>query len=159
MIDEKVLIERLEELQTDAIDKWDGGASHRAYSKSIEIVNQIAEEQCHKFFCDDCETYNKEEHYCPKWCNVIEHTVKEMEEQNNGWIIDRNPTKEECGRYGSGWFLATVQQHEGNKTIPMQYEYTTIRGKEVARWMWYGRIASVEPIAWQPLPAPYQTGE
>ena len=38
------LIERLEELKTDAIDKWDGGASHRAYSKSIEIVNELAEE-------------------------------------------------------------------------------------------------------------------
>ena len=38
------LIGRLEELKTEAFDKWDGGASHRAYSKSIEIVNELAEE-------------------------------------------------------------------------------------------------------------------
>ena len=38
------LIERLEELKTEAFDKWDGGASHRAYSKSIKIVNELAEE-------------------------------------------------------------------------------------------------------------------
>ena len=38
------LIERLEEKKTEAIDKWDGVASHKAYSKTIEIVNQLAEE-------------------------------------------------------------------------------------------------------------------
>ena len=38
------LIGRLEELKTEALDKWDGGASHRAYSKAIEIVNELAEE-------------------------------------------------------------------------------------------------------------------
>lgn len=38
------LIGRLEEVKTEAFDKWDGGASHRAYSKSIEIVNELAEE-------------------------------------------------------------------------------------------------------------------
>ena len=38
------LIERLEEEKTEAIDKWDGGASHKAYSKIIEIINQLAEE-------------------------------------------------------------------------------------------------------------------
>lgn len=38
------LIARLEEEKTDAYDKWDGGASYKAYSKSIEIVNQLAEE-------------------------------------------------------------------------------------------------------------------
>lgn len=40
----KKLIGRLEELKTEAIDKWDGGASHRAYSNVIEITNQLAEE-------------------------------------------------------------------------------------------------------------------
>ena len=38
------LIGRLEELKTEALDKWDGGASHRAYSKAIDIANELAEE-------------------------------------------------------------------------------------------------------------------
>lgn len=38
------VIGMLEELKTEAFDKWDGGASHRAYSKSIKIINELAEE-------------------------------------------------------------------------------------------------------------------
>lgn len=38
------LIERLEELKEESIDKWDGGASHKAYVKAIEIINELAEE-------------------------------------------------------------------------------------------------------------------
>ena len=44
MIDKKKLIERLEEEQKDAVDKWDGGASHMAYSKTIQIVKDLASE-------------------------------------------------------------------------------------------------------------------
>lgn len=43
------LIGRLEELKKEAYDKWDGGASHKAYSKAIEIVNQLAEEYNNDF--------------------------------------------------------------------------------------------------------------
>ena len=32
------------ELKKEAYDKWDGGASFRAYTMSIEIVNQLAEQ-------------------------------------------------------------------------------------------------------------------
>ena len=40
---EKIL-ERLEALKEDAYDKWDGGASHRAYTKAIEVVQEVAKE-------------------------------------------------------------------------------------------------------------------
>lgn len=29
--------------------------------------------------CTDCKEYNKEKHYCPKFCDVIRNTTKEMQ--------------------------------------------------------------------------------
>ena len=40
---EKILSE-LQVLKEDAVDKWDGGASHRAYTKAIEIVQEVAKD-------------------------------------------------------------------------------------------------------------------
>lgn len=85
--------------------------------------------------------------------------ISEVEaEYGNRWITDRMPTEEECGAFGRGWFLATVNANKLT-TIPMQCEYTTVRGKEVVRWLAYGRISPWEVIAWMPLPTPYQKGE
>ena len=75
-----------------------------ALDKAIEIVKQEAEkhEECYKD-CGDCEAYNKEKHHCPKFCKVIKETVKEIEENHNGWIpcsgcIDCK--HKECENYG-----------------------------------------------------------
>ena len=53
-------------------------------NEAIEIVKQEAEkyEECYKD-CGECEAYEKEKHYCPKFCNVIKETVKEIEENND----------------------------------------------------------------------------
>ena len=58
-----------------------------ALDKAIEIVKHEAEqyEECYKD-CGECEAYNKEKHHCPKFCKVIKETVKEIEENHNGWI-------------------------------------------------------------------------
>ena len=32
--------------------------------------------------CVDCEEYDKEKHYCPKFCSVIRHTVNEIRRDN-----------------------------------------------------------------------------
>ena len=58
----------------------------------IEIVKHEAEqyEECYKH-CGECEAYDKEKHHCPKFCKVIKETVKEIEENHNGWI----PVEEE----------------------------------------------------------------
>lgn len=52
-----------------------------AFGKAIEIVKQVAAEysECNKN-CTECEAYNKKKHYCPKFCHVIQETVKEIEE-------------------------------------------------------------------------------
>ena len=72
--------------------------------QAIEIVKQEEEqyEECYKD-CGDCEAYNKEKHHCPKFCKVIKETVKEIEENHNGWVpcsgcIDCK--HKECENYG-----------------------------------------------------------
>lgn len=34
--------------------------------------------------CTDCKEYNQEKHYCPKFCDVIRDTTKEMQEFYKG---------------------------------------------------------------------------
>lgn len=34
--------------------------------------------------CTDCKEYNKEKNYCPKFCDVIRNTTKEMQEFYKG---------------------------------------------------------------------------
>ncbi len=62
--------------------------TEKKISKIIDIVNQLAEEysECYKD-CEQCEAYNKEKHYCPKWCKVIKNTTKEMVENESSVIL------------------------------------------------------------------------
>ena len=55
-----------------------------ALDKAIEIVKQESAEyeECYND-CGECEAYEKEKHYCPKFCKVIKETVKEIEENHN----------------------------------------------------------------------------
>lgn len=68
---EKIL-ERLGELKVQAEDKWDGGASHKAYSNAISIVKEVAQEYSHR---------NSD-------------LVIDSSHSNDGWIPveERNPT-------------------------------------------------------------------
>ncbi len=34
--------------------------------------------------CTDCDEYNHDKHYCPKFCDVIRDTTKEMQEFYKG---------------------------------------------------------------------------
>ncbi len=71
-----------------------------------------------------------------------------------GWIYDRAPTKEECGRW-RGKFLVTVYANEPT-VMYMEYEYAEIRGKEVSRWIWRDKVnIPWEVIAWRKFPDPY----
>lgn len=74
--------------------------------------------------------------------------------QEEDWITDRVPTKEECGTYKKG-FQATILVGKEYRTVYLEYQYTTIRGKEVSRWLFLDRIAPWQPIAWKPLSEPY----
>ena len=100
------IIEKLEEKQDIFLyeDSDYGEGKYNAFDEAIEIVKQEAEqyEECYND-CGDCEAYNKEKHHCPKFCKVIKETVKEIEENHNGWIpcsgcIDCK--HKECENYG-----------------------------------------------------------
>ena len=57
-------------------------------------------------------------------------------------------------------FLATVSCEfwKNNETLVVEWENTTVRGKDVSRWIWNDRLfpGEWEIIAWQPLPSPYK---
>ena len=72
-----------------------------------------------------------------------------------GWIYDRVPTKEECGRW-RGKILVTVYTNEPT-VMYMEYKYTEIRGKEVGRWIWCDKVnIPWEVVAWRKFPEPYR---
>ena len=83
------LIGRLEELKTEALDKWDGGASHRAYSKAIDIANELAEEYNNGWIpCSERLPDNDNEVLCWYEYRIMQGTcIGEM-----------------THRYGIGWY-------------------------------------------------------
>ena len=109
----------------------------------IEIVKQEAEKykECYKD-CGECEAYNKEKHNCPKFCKVIKETVKEIEENNNGWI----PCSERLPKYGE-----VVMCYCTNSGITISC--ITHKGVKPSKSVRFGQHSV---IAWQPLPEPYQ---
>ena len=140
------IVEKLEELHERYINQYGAvGGNPMAFSvkECMKIVKQEAEkyEECYKD-CGDCEAYEKEKHYCPKFCNVIKETVKEIEANHNDWIScsERLPKYGEvvmCSCTNSGITISCIT-HKGVKP-----------SKSV-------RFGQHSVIAWQPLPQPYQ---
>ena len=98
-------------------DGYDDGCS-----KAIEIVKQEAEqyEECYKD-CGKCEAYNKEKYHCPKFCKVIKETVKEIEENHNGWISVKERLPEKAGSYlviGKSGGAVVTRWYEPSKFYP-----------------------------------------
>ena len=88
----------------------------------IEIVKQEAEqyEECYND-CGDCEAYYKEKHHCPKFCKVIKETVKEIEENHNGWISVKERLPEKAGSYlviGKSGGAVVTRWYEPSKFYP-----------------------------------------
>ena len=119
--------------------------------EAIEIVKQEAEkyEECYKN-CGDCEAYDKEKFHCPKFCEVIKETVKEIEENHNGWI----PVEEELPETDKYILLSF-----SNFSIPCVGRYEE---DENGGAFYVGdddeSCVSQDMFvnAWQPLPHPYQ---
>ena len=87
-----------------------------------EIVQETAAEyeECYKD-CGDCEAYNKEKHHCPKFCKVIKETVKEIEENHNGWVSVKERLPEKAGSYlviGKSGGAVVTRWYEPSKFYP-----------------------------------------
>ena len=120
-----------------------------AFDDAIEIVKQEAAdyEECYKD-CGECEAYDKEKHYCPKFCKVIKETVKEIEENNNGWIPCSEHQPEEAGTYNVTAYDGRILRSTHAKWQP-----------RLKSWNLTGTMAYWKIIAWMELPSAYRPKE
>ena len=145
------IIEKLEEQKVKGIyDSSSIIGEKNVWAKAIEIVKQEAEqyEECYKD-CGDCEAYNKEKYHCPKFCKVIKETVKEIEENNNGWISCSERLPEEHKLYD-----ITFKNSAGI------HSDSAIYNPYLKRWLWDAdetELVENEILAWAEKREPYQT--
>ena len=144
------IIEKLEEQKVKGIyDSSSIIGEKNVWAKAIEIVKQEAEqyEECYKD-CRDCEAYNKEKHHCPKFCKVITEAVKEIEENNNGWIPCSEQLPEEHKLYD-----ITFKNSAGI------HSDSAIYNPYLKRWLWDAdetELVENEILAWAEKREPYQ---
>lgn len=120
-----------------------------ALDKAIEIVKQEAEQykECYKD-CGECEAYDKEKYHCPKFCKVIKETVKEIEENHNGWISCSERLPEEHKLYD-----ITFKNSAGI------HSDSAIYNPYLKRWLWDAdetELVENEILAWAEKREPYQ---
>ena len=130
-----------------------------------EIVQETAAEYevCYKD-CGECEAYDKEKHHCPKFCKVIKETVREIEENHNGFNDIVEIGLPPVGKPLIVTIKDNLQGRPNELRYPVYYEKDSMKGGY--HWSWrYGDFAYElvpdvsEVIAWQPLPQPFQNGE
>ena len=156
------IVEKLEKLADEAYKSYcigfnsDDRAEYDAYINAIEIFKQEAEkyEECYKD-CGDCEAYNKEKHHCPKFCKVIKETVKEIEENHNGWV----PCSERLPEEAFGC-LVTVMDCNPSAQTEFENILPYFVGYDGESWNDEdGNEIPFEVIAWQPLPEPFKESD
>ena len=153
------IVEKLEKLADEAYKSYcigfnsDDRAEYDAYINAIEIVKQKAAEyeECYKD-CRQCEAYDKEKHHCPKFCKVIKETVKEIEENHNGWI----PCSERLPEEAFGCLVTVMDCNPSTQTdfeniLPYFVGYDGDSWNDAD-----GEEIPFEVIAWRKLPTPYQ---
>ena len=139
----------IEKLEEKIVITWkhdyDGGRKD-AFNEAIEIVKQeaAAYEECYKD-CGECEAYDKEKYHCPKFCKVIKETVKEIEENHNGWI----QCSERLPKYGE---VVMCSCTNGGITISC----ITHKGVKPSKSVRFGQHSV---IAWMPLPKPHKESD
>ena len=179
MIDEKVLIERLEEERKEYQKNWDEfgnedsfGGIH-ATKKAIEIVNQLAEEQNEKLMLRNCVDGQEIEPYGrPRVYMGMEDLIELEAYRDLGTlhqirvVIDRyhelNDSYHQLikGEHNNGWIPCSERLPKQNG------EYiTTIKHKTKSKVLnfdtfdntWYDdELYLYDVIAWQSLPEMYK---
>ena len=109
------------------VEKTIYNTQKNSYEETIRIVNQLAEEykQCIKSSCSNCETYDKEKHYCPKWCDVIKGTVAEIEESHNNDFCEWQEISVGC--------ITAVREPHGKKLLNhnIEQQFCQYCGKKI----------------------------
>ena len=111
--------------------------------------------------CTDCPLYDKDRHSCPRFNKVIPETLREVQPEQR-WISCSEKMPEEDNCTGSGVqysddVLITVINTMDEETV-IDYGHTT-DGE------WYSETTDCfiphgwKPIAWMPLPEPYEGKE
>lgn len=163
MIDEKVLIERLEELEIKLLDNSENIDCTIGIVNAIEraegIVNQLAEESAKILIENDLAVIEALPSLYPLQAfeeeaihRVIESTINTSTEHINcstdGWIPCSVALPKE-----QGWYLAHVK-HCLNGIVSI--EKVLWKKCKYGSWKWYRKGNDTMVIAWMPLPEPYQ---
>ena len=80
---------------------------------------------------------------------AVDMAIEALEQPEQQWI----PCSERLPKTKS-WRTYFIVTTKTGFTTAAEWENTTIRGKEVSRWIWYDKICPFDVIAWMPLPAP-----
>lgn len=156
MIDEKILLERLEESSywTPSTFDEDGYSNDDSEEvidlyRAIEIANQLAEESKNKYVRTDEVGYMLDTiEMCgdETWMDYYHKALKGLcelsgKESNNGWI----PCSERLPEAENDYIVCFVS---GYIAISTFFE-----------GMFWDAGDVIEPVAWQPLPEPYHPKE
>lgn len=85
----------------------------RYFMLKADIDNAPTVEPCYQTTsCLDCKNYDKENYYCPRFCEVIREATKEIKRQGE-WIFDREFT--EFGNPYGTYKCSVCGGHSSNK--------------------------------------------
>jgi len=123
-----------------------------------EIDNAPTVELCYQTTsCLDCKNYDKENHNCPRYCEVIKEALEETKKPQGEWIpvSERLPDKNmpclvSVGKFN---FIQIAMYSNLMETIDHKIFYQGDYGKNN-----FQNITEYVN-AWQPLPEPYKKGD
>jgi hypothetical protein len=76
-----------------------------------------------------------------------------MEANSMEWVkLSQKMPPEPQALSGDGYLVTT----DRGEVIPVLYVKASVRGKEILRWEWTGRICPWQVIAYMPFPPPFQ---
>lgn len=144
MINEKELVKKIKAARL--IDCADPEATVLDIIKNMQRV--IDCEKCVHFKrCDDLGVPSN-----PSYCSSYEA------DRSHGWIpVSERLPEVKLGEKVECIVWVHCNTWEKDKSMCMEWEHTTVRRKEVSRWLWNNSIKmdAWEVIAWMPLPKPY----
>ena len=85
--------------------------------KLRKLGKLIAKKQRLDQKCTDCNEYNQEKHYCPKFCDVIRNTTEEMQEYYNGEHEKLDQIKQIVNNYDGSMYSMIQQFNEIQKVL------------------------------------------